>query len=335
VNRAGTPEPRDEDAKPIQPAGRGKGAAVQSSGGQEIRNVEQLRSERREEKQGNRTVIREPDRTIIKEGNRTIIRHDETIRFRIGAQNVRFERRGNERIAIIVRPGGYSIRNVYDTNGFLLRRVRVLPNGREVIIINNRPRVAGTFFVVLPPPRILIPRERYIVAYRDAPPALIYETLTAPPVDVIERPYTLDEIRYSEPLRARMPRIDLNTVNFETGSWELAPDQIEKLAPIADGMKRAIEQNPQVVFLIEGHTDAVGADEDNLSLSDRRAESVAVALTEEFQVPPENLTTQGYGEQHLIEQTDGPSEANRRVTVRNIAPLLAGRSEQQPPQQAR
>ena len=126
---------------------------MQSSGGQEIRNIEQLRSERREEKQGNRTVLREPDRTIIKEGNRTIIRHDETVRFRIGAQNVRFERRGNEHISIVVRPGGYSIRNVYDTNGFLLRRVRVLPNGREIVIINNRPRVAGTFFVVLPPPR--------------------------------------------------------------------------------------------------------------------------------------------------------------------------------------
>ena len=63
------------------------------------------------------------------------------------------------------------------------------------------------------------------------------------------------------------------------------------------------------MFLIEGHTDAVGADEDNLSLSDRRAESVAVALTEQFQVPPENLVTQGYGEQYLKVQTDGPSEA--------------------------
>jgi OmpA-OmpF porin, OOP family len=312
---------------------------VQSSGGQEIRNVDQLRSERREEKQGNRTVIREPDRTIIKEGNRTIIRHDESVRFRLGARDVRVERAGNDTRTIIVRPGGERIITVTDRNGFLLRRVRVLPNGREIIIIDNRPRpgvVVGNFFVILPPPRIIIPRERYIVAYRAAPPALIYETLTAPPVERIERPYTLDEIRYSEPLRARMPRIDLDTVNFETGSWELAPDQIEKLAPIADAMKRAIDQNPQVVFLIEGHTDRVGDEEDNLSLSDRRAESVAVALTEEFQVPPENLTTQGYGEQHPIEQTDGPSEANRRVTVRNIAPLLMGQNDQggpPPPQQ--
>jgi OmpA-OmpF porin, OOP family len=307
---------------------------VQSSGGQEIRNVDQLRSERREEKQGNRTIIREPDRTIIKEGNRTIIRHDENVRFRLGARDVRVERAGNDTRTIIVRPGGERIITVTDRNGFLLRRVRVLPNGREIVIIDNRPRagiVIGNLFVSLGPPRIRIPRERYIVVYRDAPPVLIYETLTAQPVDVIERAYTLDEIRYNEPLRARMPRIDLNTVNFETGSWELAPDQIDKLAPIADAMKRAIEQNPQAVFMIEGYTDRVGNEEDNLSLSDRRAESVAVALTDEFQVPPENLVTQGYGEQHPIEDTDGPSEANRRVSVRNVAPLLAGRGDQPQP----
>jgi OmpA-OmpF porin, OOP family len=311
------------DDKPIQSGGAGKGVAVQSSKGQDIRRVDQLRAERREVKEGNRTLIREPDRTIIKEGNRTIIRHDESNRFRLGARDVQVERRGNEDRTIIVRPGGDRIVTVVDRNGNLLRRSRILPNGREVVIINNRPRAAG-FFVVLPPPVIRIPRERYIVAYRAAPPALIYDTLMAPPVDAIERPYTLDEIRYSPTVRDRMPRIDLDTVTFESGSWELAPDQIDKLAPIADAMKRAVEQNPQVVFLIEGHTDAVGNEDDNLSLSDRRAESVAVALTEQFQVQPENLTTQGYGEQQLIEQMDGPSEANRRVTVRNIAPLLAG-----------
>ena len=79
------------------------------------------------------------------------------------------------------------------------------------------------------------------------------------------------------------------------------------------------------MFLIEGHTDAVGTEEDNLSLSDRRAEAVAVALTEQFQIPPENLTTQGYGEQQLKVPVQGPEEQNRRVTVRRITPLLAGK----------
>jgi outer membrane protein OmpA-like peptidoglycan-associated protein len=76
------------------------------------------------------------------------------------------------------------------------------------------------------------------------------------------------------------------------------------------------------VFLIEGHTDATGNDDDNLSLSDRRAESVSVILTDQFQIPPENLTTQGYGEQQLKVQSAGPERANRRVTMRRITPLL-------------
>jgi len=308
---------------------------VQSSGGQEIRRVDDLKKERREIKEGNKTIIREPDRTIIKEGGKAYIRHDESNRFRLGARDVRVERRGNENVTIIVRPGGERIVTVLDSNGYLLRRSRFLPDGREIIIIDNRPRAGmrvGNLFVVLPPPRIRIPRERYIVLYREAPPVLLYDTLTAPPVDYIERAYSLDEIRYSPSLRDRMPRIDLDTVTFESGSWELTPEQIDRLAPIADAMKRAIDQDPQTVFMIEGHTDAVGNPDDNLSLSDRRAEAVAVALTEQFGVPAENLTTQGYGEQQLKIPTQGPEQANRRVTVRNIGPLLAGRNDPGAPQ---
>ena len=177
---------------------------------------------------------------------------------------------------------------------------------------------------------VRIPRERYIVEAQSARPDDIYYALWAAPVAHIERPYTLDEIRYSPQLRERMPRVDLDTVTFETGSWEVTPDQIERLAVIADGMNRAIAANPSEVFLVEGHTDAVGSDIDNLSLSDRRAESVALTLSQQFEVPAENLTTQGYGEQYLKVPTQGPERANRRVTVRRITPLLSGENQAVP-----
>lgn len=79
-------------------------------------------------------------------------------------------------------------------------------------------------------------------------------------------------------------------------------------------------------MLIEGNTDAVRNDVDNLSLSNRRAESIAVALTNQFAIPPENLTTQGYGKQFLKVPTDGPERGNRRVAVRRITPLLTGQN---------
>ena len=329
---AGIPAASPQQARPIAPAAPGAGLSPQSAQGQPLRRVEELRGERRESTEGGRTIIREPDRTIIREGGQTVIRHSETDRFRYGAQEVRVERRGTENVTIVLRPNGDRIVTVLDENGFLLRRSRILPNGREIILIDNRPRGPGFrggngyggFFVELPPPVIRIPRERYIVDDDQANPELIYETLIAPPIDVIERPYSLDEIRFSAPLRDRMRRIDLNTVTFDTGSWELSPDQVQRLAGIAAGLNRAIDHNPREIFLIEGYTDAVGSDIDNLSLSDRRAESVAIALTQQFGVPGENLSTQGYGEQYLKIPTSGPERANRRVTVRRITPLLAG-----------
>ena len=42
-------------------------------------------------------------------------------------------------------------------------------------------------------------------------------------------------------------------------------------------------------------------------------------------MPPENLVTQGYGEQYLKVDTQGPERANRRVAVRNIKGLMAER----------
>ena len=121
-------------------------------------------------------------------------------------------------------------------------------------------------------PRILIPRDRYIVDMGSAPPALLYEALEAPPLVPIERAYTLDEIRDNVELRDRVRSVDINTINFATGSWEVSPDQIPQLQALAEAMMKVIGENPATVFMIEGHTDAVGSAEDNMSLSDRRAE---------------------------------------------------------------
>ena len=304
-----------------------------------VGRLDDFRGQRQERTEGGRTVITEPGRVIVRDPNgQSFVRHNDVDRFRYGARDVRVDRQGNDNRTIIVRPDGTQIITINDDRGNLLRRSRRGPDGREVVIIDNRrgpgfgaglaagvvAGAIGGYFVSLPPPVLRIPQNRYIVEAEDAPPQVIYDTLMAPPVERIERPYTLDEIRYSPSVRQRMPSIDLDTINFETGSWEISPDQAGKLQVIADGINRAIQQNPQTVFLIEGHTDAVGSDVDNLSLSDRRAESAATLLTQQFGVPAENLTSQGYGEQYLKVPTDGPERRNRRVTVRNITPLLNG-----------
>jgi outer membrane protein OmpA-like peptidoglycan-associated protein len=330
--QAPAPQAPAAQAQPIPPAP--KGQAIQLPG-TTARRVDQLRGERRETREGNRVTIQEGDRTIIREGDRTIIRHNEVDRFRYGARDVRVERQGANTVTVVVRPDGARVVTVTDASGRLIRRTRRDPAGREIVIIDNRHdnRHGGPsagFFVQLPPPAIRIPRERYIVEADRANEALIYETLVAAPVERLQRRYSLDEIRQSPEVRARMPRVDIDTITFETGSWEIAPDQAPRLAVIAAAIKRAVNHNPAEVFLIEGHTDAVGSDIDNLSLSDRRAESVALVLTQQFQVPAENLTTQGYGEQYPKVQTDGAERQNRRVTMRRITPLLSGGADSQP-----
>jgi outer membrane protein OmpA-like peptidoglycan-associated protein len=297
--------------------------------------IADYRNQRQEVVQGGRTIYTEPDRIIIRDpSGQEYVRGNDLYRFRYGARDIRTETIGGDTRTIVFRPDGSQIITVVGPDGQLLRRIRRDPGGREIIIIDNSyrdPRAIGGYYVDLPPPVVRIPYNRYIVDAADASPNIIYETMEAPPVERIDRRYSLEEIRYSPNVRMLMPSIDLNSINFETGSWTIPPDQAAKLQVIADGLNRAIQRNPQEVYLIEGHTDAVGNDIDNLSLSDRRAQAAAELLSQQFGVPAENLTSQGYGKQYLKEQTDGPSLINRRVTVRRITPLLNGEQASLPP----
>lgn len=293
----------------------------------------------RTEDGGKRTVIQEAgagNRVIIKQNNRSFIHHDETARFKRLHGNAQTQRRpdGNTE-TFFVRGDGVRVVSVTDRNGRLVHRYRRDQSGREFSIIDNRRFLRNAAIGVgigalglaialnLPPPRVAIARERYIVAYDRASDDDLYETLSAPPIERLERAYSLDEVRYSCELRQRMRRVDLDTIIFEFGSYEVTGDQFPKLERMAKAMRRMLERNPNEVFLIAAHTDAVGAEEDNLSLSDRRAESVANILSEEFGIPAENVVTQGYGEQHPKIDTREAEPRNRRVEVQRITPLLS------------
>lgn len=319
---------------PVGPAPTFQRAPQPAGAAKRLDEIQKGREVRVEEG-GRRRIIQEPgNRVIVKQDNHAIIRHDETERFR-RRPDARTERRPDGvSSTFFVRPDGVRIVTEVDANGRLLRRYRRGPDGREISIIDNRKfyrnvaigvgvgALIGIVALNLAPPRITIPREKYIVDYDRASDDDLDEALEAPPVDDLDRLYSLEEIRYNYELRARLRRIDLNTINFAFGAWDVAPDQYFKLERVARAMLRVLRRNPDAVFLVEGHTDAVGSDEDNLSLSDRRAAAVAEILTESFGVPPENLVTQGYGEQYLKVNTQGPEPLNRRVAFVNITRIL-------------
>ena len=276
--------------------------------------------------EGGRVIIEEPgNRQIVREGGQAFVHHDENQRMFLFGEGRR-ERRNDGNYSIIVRPDGDEIITVTDDDGRLIRRFRRERDGREYILIDNRRPRGEAIFLNLPPPYIGIPPDQYIVDTGVAPEPFIYQTLMAPPLVPIERPYSLDEIRYNVTLRDRMRRIDVDTINFDLGSWEVGPEQVARLQLIAQAIHDIIARNPNEVFLVEGHTDAVGQDVDNLSLSDRRAETVASVLHGEFPDPAGESYVTGLRiaifSRYRPLRT--PTGENRRVTVRRITPLLSG-----------
>jgi outer membrane protein OmpA-like peptidoglycan-associated protein len=102
----------------------------------------------------------------------------------------------------------------------------------------------------------------------------------------------------------------LQDILFETGSAVLRPGAREQLAPLAD----YLYANPGVTVRIDGHTDSVGSDASNLTLSRNRATSVANALAS-MDVARSQMVTQGHGESMPVatNATAAGRQLNRRV----------------------
>lgn len=240
---------------------------------------------------------------------------------------VYYERIENDRYRqTVIRPDGTRVITVWDRNGEIIRRVKVLPDGTRVILVyyagddRNDWRDPGDD---LPPFYLNVPVSEYVLYSESADEDRIEDFFIQPPLEVATRVYTVDEVKRSARLRDTVRRVEIGDLTFDTGSAQIGRDQVGSLSKVAAAMQQILESSPGEVFLIEGHTDAVGSDESNLVLSDDRAEAVARIMTEFYDIPPENLTTQGYGESYLKVETENAERANRRATVRRITSLVA------------
>jgi outer membrane protein OmpA-like peptidoglycan-associated protein len=271
------------------------------------------------------------DRVFLQYGDRVVVRGDDNERFvRDGAEPY-YERLPEGRVRETVeRRDGTQVVTIRNRYGDVIQRSRIDDRGREYVLFYapelvdepDREYVYRDPGLDLPPMRLRIPVQDYIIDTSSDPDRDYYRFLEQPPVEPVERVYSMDEVRYSARIRDKVRRIDLDTITFATGSAEIPMSQAQSLRKVADAMNKALQKNPAETFLIEGHTDAVGSDESNLVLSDERAASVANVLTDVYGIPPENFATQGYGERFLKVQTLGASQENRRVTIRRITPLV-------------
>ncbi|MFO1173341.1 MAG: OmpA family protein [Hyphomicrobiaceae bacterium] len=137
---------------------------------------------------------------------------------------------------------------------------------------------------------------------------------------ILEQPERIVE---REDVRESLPSVEIDTINFGFNESFVAEEEIADLDRIGTILERIIANHPDEVFLIEGHTDAVGSDAYNLRLSLERARAVKAALIDYYAISPDNLTVVGLGERYLKIPTLEEEQENRRVTVRRMTPLLS------------
>ena len=281
----------------------------------------------------NITIINSVENTYIYEVNNTIIinnAQDERSRiYGEGGNEVDYVQLGDNRFReTVYRDDGSYVVTTRDIYGNVLERYVVDAYGNSYVLAYFDPTYYEEIDYVsdpgyrLPPLRLKIPLRDYVLDWRYADANAISTFFRSPPVEQVRRTYSIDEVKRSARLRDSVRRLEVNDLNFASGSAELSRNQINALERLANAMLTLLADNPGETFLIEGHTDAKGSDQANLLLSDRRASQVARILTQYYGVPAENLATQGYGERYLRVNTQRAEPQNRRVTVRRITPLV-------------
>ena len=104
-----------------------------------------------------------------------------------------------------------------------------------------------------------------------------------------------------------------NALTFEFGSARLKPQGKTQLNKIAGVLKTY----PENRIMIAGHTDSVGSAQNNLALSQARAESVKAHLLHQGVMPRSIVSTVGYGEESPVADnaTAAGRAMNRRVEL--------------------
>ena len=106
--------------------------------------------------------------------------------------------------------------------------------------------------------------------------------------------------------------LTMKNVFFEFNTWMLKTESHKEL----DNLVKLLKQNPSLKIEIGGHTDNIGGDEYNISLSEKRANSVANYLIENG-IDANKLVCKGYGSTKPISDNDTEQgrSLNRRTEI--------------------
>jgi outer membrane protein OmpA-like peptidoglycan-associated protein len=129
------------------------------------------------------------------------------------------------------------------------------------------------------------------------------------------RSLSLGEREEVAQLAANKPKIDLE-IRFDYNSADIAKTSVQAVQELGKALSDASLKGS--TFVVAGHTDAVGGEEYNQGLSERRADTIKRYLTEKYGINGTDLVTVGYGKTKPKDANAPMDPANRRVQVVNM-----------------
>jgi len=123
-------------------------------------------------------------------------------------------------------------------------------------------------------------------------------------------------------LLSGLAQIDVQ-VQFALNSAIIRPESYQTIGSMADALHHPLLQGYK--FVVAGNTDTTGKRENNLVLSQARADAVVEALTTIFRVDPARVEAVGLGQEALEDVNDPTNPINRRVQLINIGHYLPGK----------
>jgi outer membrane protein OmpA-like peptidoglycan-associated protein len=111
------------------------------------------------------------------------------------------------------------------------------------------------------------------------------------------------------------PNIDLE-IQFEYKSARINSRSLPSIQALGRALSNSELKGS--TFVVAGHTDAVGGEDYNLDLSERRADAIKRYLVDKFGISGSDLISVGYGKTKLKDPARPQAEVNRRVQVVNM-----------------
>jgi OmpA-OmpF porin, OOP family len=106
-------------------------------------------------------------------------------------------------------------------------------------------------------------------------------------------------------------------ITFDTDTPVVRPESYQTLGRIADAMVQA--SLLPYSFLIVGHMETTGRRENNVMLSQRRADTIRDALVNTFKISSKRIQSLGLGEEQFVDPAHPASAVNEQIQIVTIA----------------